>query len=384
MHQLFFVFVFMMVGGSTCGAWQQQGKPVLKQPARADQETPQEQEPIKVRTEEVHIPVLTLDEFGHFDPTLTAEDLMIREDGVIQEIRGLFRLPASVLLLLDTGGEVNPIKTVRMTRQVATQLISNLKKDDLVSVLQFNSRTEIVQDWTADKMEAIKALDRKLFPGKRAVLSEAIALAALRLQDMPAGSRHLVLISDGVETPAESVQYKDVIKDLIEAGVTVHVISYTSLLGVMKKQFRTSRPREGSRVPEEVIMSLPRNKRPNDPRPDLVDQLRAKGGTTIDLDPAQSRRRKQYEIAVERSEKRLTELTRETGGGIWLPNSLAEMINHSGEVAREIDSQYIITYKPKRPITSGVFGTYRRVDVISRRNGLRVRSRRSYIAPRDQ
>jgi len=254
----------------------------------------------------------------------------------------------------------------------------------LVSVLQFNSRAEIVQDWTADKLEAIKALDRKLFAGERAVLSEAIALATLRLQDMPVGSRHLVLISDGVETPTEREQYNDVIGGLIKTGVTVHVISYTSLLGVMKKQFRTSRPREKSRHPEEMIMSLPRNKRPNDPRPDLVDQLRAKGGTTIDLDPALRRRRQEYEIAVESSERRLTELARETGGGMWLPTSLTEMINHSGEVAREIGSQYIITYRPKRPITSGAVGTYRRVDVISRRNGLRVRSRRSYIAPRDK
>jgi len=133
-----------------------------------------------------------------------------------------------------------------------------------------------------------------------------------------------------------------------------------------------------------MIMSLPRNKRPSDPRPDLVDQLRAKGGTTIDLDPSLRRHRKEYEIAVQHSEQQLTELARETGGGMWLPASPAEMINQSGEVAREIDSQYVITYKPKRPIASGTSETHRRVDVISRRIGLRVRSRRRYIALHDE
>jgi len=93
MHQLFFVFVLMILGGvSTCDA-RQQGVPVPKQSLFADQENPQGQDLIKVRAEEVRIPVLTLDEFGHFDSTLTVEDLMIREDGVVQEIRGLIMLP---------------------------------------------------------------------------------------------------------------------------------------------------------------------------------------------------------------------------------------------------------------------------------------------------
>ena len=66
------------------------------------------QEPVKVFTEEVLIPIFVLDGNRRFDPTLEVEDLLVFEDDVLQEIRSARREPSSVLLLLDTAGERNP------------------------------------------------------------------------------------------------------------------------------------------------------------------------------------------------------------------------------------------------------------------------------------
>src|SRR3954470_15586723 len=60
---------------------------------------------LKVFTEEVRLPVLALDEYGHYDPTLEMDDVLILEDGVPQEVRSVRHIPSSVLLLLDTGGD---------------------------------------------------------------------------------------------------------------------------------------------------------------------------------------------------------------------------------------------------------------------------------------
>ncbi|MDT7602254.1 MAG: hypothetical protein QOF61_251, partial [Acidobacteriota bacterium] len=55
---------------------------------RAQQPTPQptpapaEQEPIKVFTQEVRLPVAAYDQYERFDPTLEARDLLVLEDGV--------------------------------------------------------------------------------------------------------------------------------------------------------------------------------------------------------------------------------------------------------------------------------------------------------------
>src|SRR5256885_10200242 len=68
----------------------------------------QQPEPIKIYTEEVLLPVVATDSSGRFDPTLEADDLLILEDGQPQTIQSIRRIPASVLILLDTGGVPNP------------------------------------------------------------------------------------------------------------------------------------------------------------------------------------------------------------------------------------------------------------------------------------
>lgn len=99
---LLFIWVLMVevaaVAGQTPGT-----SPVPKSPPAAP--AGETQEPLKVFTEEVIIPIFVLDGNRRFDPTLEVEDLLVFEDDVLQEIRSVRREPSSVLLLLDTAGE---------------------------------------------------------------------------------------------------------------------------------------------------------------------------------------------------------------------------------------------------------------------------------------
>ncbi len=92
--------------------------------------------------------------------------------------------------------------------------------------------------------------------------------------------------------------------------------------------------------------------------------------------------RKAYEAETRKSERWLTELADETGGRIVLPISTAEMIAKGEEVARDIGAEYVVTYRPKRPLAEAKPGEYRKVEVASRRVGLYLRSRRGYVVPR--
>src|SRR5690349_17220847 len=85
------------------------------------------QEPVKVFVEEVRIPVTAKDSSGRFDPTVEINDLLVKENGVAQPLKSVYRMPASVLLLVDTGEELNRAKNVRLTKEVAAALISSLR-----------------------------------------------------------------------------------------------------------------------------------------------------------------------------------------------------------------------------------------------------------------
>src|SRR5918993_1548885 len=116
----------------------------------------------RVFTEEVRIPVFATDERGRFDPALEIPDVLVVEDDVPQQVKSVRRIPASVLLLLATGGELNPSMRVSTTREVALNVVENLREGDRVSVIQFHSQAQVAQEWTADREAAARALRSKL------------------------------------------------------------------------------------------------------------------------------------------------------------------------------------------------------------------------------
>ncbi len=104
--------------------------------------TTEEQEPIRISTEEVQLSVAAFDNYGRLDPSLQRDDVLVLEDRVPQEIRSVRRIPANVILLLDTGGELNSAKRVAVTREVAKTVVNSLSVGDQISIMQFNSKVE--------------------------------------------------------------------------------------------------------------------------------------------------------------------------------------------------------------------------------------------------
>src|SRR5437588_12832673 len=131
---------------------------------------------------------------------------------VRQEARSVRRIPASVLLLLDTGGDINSAKNIRATREIARKLVASLGQQDQISIMQFNNKVELLQDWTTDRSQVTHVLDTKLLSGKGAALSPAISAAVDQFRTQPIGSRHLVLITDGVVTASTKPVRGDAIK----------------------------------------------------------------------------------------------------------------------------------------------------------------------------
>jgi VWFA-related protein len=335
-------------------------------------------ERVKVFTEEVRLPVIAVDQFGHYDPTVEPDDILVLEDGVAQQIRSIRRIPANVLLVLDTGGEVSGLgglsKRTSLTKEVAIEFLNRLKEDTWVEVMQFNNSVELLQSWTRDRAATLKVLKTKVSSGKRARFADAIAAAAEQLKDRPEGSRHVVFITDGVDTPGGKIGRGQAMKQLGAARATVHIISYTEY--VLQKNDK--------RAPQE-IRQVPTSHDPiatNDPtQPPGTTRSPAYVLGSVNFDPAMRRQKKVYEDAVRTSQQILTEMAEETGGQIFLPKTSDEMVAQAREAAREVGAEYVVTYRPKRPLAMAEKGEYRQVEVASRRVGLTLRARHGYVVP---
>jgi hypothetical protein len=89
--------------------------------------------------------------------------------------------------------------------------------------------------------------------------------------------------------------------------------------------------------------------------------------------------RKAYQNAMQKSGENLTALVKESGGQLLAGESGDDMVKDGAEIARDIGAQYVATYKPKRPLASAPPGEHRELNVVSRRVGVRLRSRRGYV-----
>jgi VWFA-related protein len=339
--------------------------------------TPDEDEAERVYTEEVRIPVFAYDEKGRSDNRLEVDDVLVVEDGVPQQVKSVRRVPASVLLLLGAGHDVNLSMRSNVTRDLALGVLRNLGEGDAIAAIQFNGKTDILHGWTQDKGAVAKALRAKLTSGTGSNLSRAVRLAVQLLQEQPVGNRHLVLVTDGVDTAGPN-EYQDAVKRLIAAQTTLHVVSYAEVARADLKQRRKPKEAVGmaqSRADMATVgidPTRPPSMRGSGINPPSVN-------TGLRIDPELRRRRKEYEREIGRGEERLRTLAEETGGRVLTPDSFEELIAQGADVAAEIEAQYVVTYQPKRPLRKAPATEYRRIHVGSRRLGLNLRARRGYV-----
>ena len=343
-------------------------------PAAQDEETE------TVFTEEVRIPVFAYDEAGRFDPRLEVDDVLVVEDGVPQQVQSVRRVPASVLLLLGTGYDQWPVVRPAVTRSVALSVLANLRDGDQVAAVQFGGKPQLLQGWTGDRELVARTLRAKLATAPGSNLSAALRRAVEVLQAQPVGNRHLVLVTDGIDT-AGSNEYDAAVKALVAAQATLHVVSFSEV-GLAELQGIRKQPKESPGMAQSradiAVVGIDPTRPPGARVGGAGINPRTTGGGIV-FDPALKRRRKSAEREMRRGETRLKTLTEETGGSLLAPDTMDDMVARGADVAAEIGAQYVVTYKPKRPLHAAPAAQYRRIHVGARRIGLTLRARRGYV-----
>ena len=98
----------------------------------------------------VSLNVTVTDAENRFVTDLDQDNFQIFEDGILQEITffSRSRLPIALSLLMDTSASMD--KRMRTAQEAAIGFSSSLGPDDLAEIIDFDSRVEILQDFTND------------------------------------------------------------------------------------------------------------------------------------------------------------------------------------------------------------------------------------------
>ena len=325
--------------------------------------------PVKVVTEEIKLNVSAYDRFGEFVSGVTKDDLVIVEDGRLHQPVSVRRIPANVLIMLDTGGELRQVKNISRTREIAKELIRELDPGNSVAVLEYSDKARILTEWTSHKFRLLDDLDRKLIFGRRSMFSDALNLAARYLSNSELENRHLVIVADGTDSYWSDERRAAELRTLLGTNINVHVISYTSLEKAEIKE-RADLISKGSpkrALPPEVAETLPNGVR---------DTATAPNAITVNTDLEFIRSIKEREESLNKAEDFLLRLADDTSGLFILPDTPDEMVEKASLIADVIDSNYVVTYIPKRPLSESGPGETRTIEVSSKRPGLRVIAKR--------
>ena len=342
-----------------------------KQPAP----TPPPDETERVETEEIKINVLAYDTARNIVNDVLLEDLVINENNVLNQAVSLRRIPANVVIVMDTGGELRWAKTIGQTRKTAEAIIADLKPADSVAIVEYSDSAKVVSNLTRNRADTAAAIARTNV-GVGSAFLDAIKLASGLLTRPGIENRHIVLVTDGTQDSLSGAALAKGFQQLLETDINVHVVSYTQLEMVAidpRTKSVSTKPKpitaDTTTIPREVAEQLPNGARDFN--------TGANVGPTIKIDRKQRSTWKRRKAALQTAEGQLISLTDSTNGTILIPTTREEMVEKSAGIARIIDGSYVLTYVPKIPLRAKQGD--RMITVTSKRAGLAVEAKRKLV-----
>lgn len=324
--------------------------------AQSDKQKPiqSDDEPIKLHTTLVQVPVVVKEKGGRYLTDLRKDDFSIYEDGARQTIEyfGTTEEPFNVALLLDSSGST--ADQLQQIKTAALAFIDNLRPQDKVLLIEFNDSVRVLSELTNNREQLRRAI-ADIQPGEYTQVYEAVYTAVWeRLADIE-GRKAVILFTDGIDNASSEIVEEDTLDAVIESeDVIVYPIRYSTRADVER---RIERKFAAQRVG-------------NSQKTETDEQKAQKA----DMD--QQKAMLELDRAYRQADAYLEELARLSGGVVERADQITDLKGALARIADELRKQYWLGYYPpnEKQITS------RRITVKVSRPDAIVRARPGYKA----
>ena len=273
---------------------------------------------IRISSNLVPIPASVVDKRGNAIVNLKLDDFELRVDGEVRPLSDLTRAETSVRLamLFDNSGSLDAAR--EFEKQAAIRFFRKvMRKNDEAAIYSIETDSRLAQPLTNDVVRLEQTIATFGKPEGGTSLFDAIIDAASYLRPYT-GRRVLVIVSDGIETTSRHSDFDFVVQHVLADDCQIYVVQ-TGLY-------------EGA-------------------------NLRA--------------------LAAER---RMEQLTGQTGGAVYLPKTTDQLDVAFDQIAADLSQQYVLSYYPSPEHRDG---RMHNLDLqVKSRNDVRVRSRKGYYAPK--
>ncbi len=284
---------------------------------------------IKVDSALVPIPVSVLNSVGEAVTNLQIADFELFIDGQKAEIGEIARseTPVRLALLFDNSSSVTIAR--EFEKKAAIRFFRRVIRPDkdLAALYSISTFSRLEQNLTKDVSSLVRAIENFAVPQGATALLDGIVKAAEYLGEVQ-GRRVIVIVSDGDDTISDS-SLEQTVKALQLVNCQVYIVN--------TKEFENYK-RTGQRGGNANIRALA-------------------------------------------AERRMQEITQQTGGAVYSPIDEREMDHAFNLISAELAQQYVLSYYPEDERDRR--GEFRTISLnVKNGHNLTVRTRRGYYVPR--
>jgi VWFA-related protein len=291
-------------------------------------------------------------------PDLGMDDFAIYEDGVVQHIEQLATndAPFNLLLLLDISGSTRFF--LPLMKQASSDFTRQIKPNDRIAVAAFNSQVELMQDFTNDRVDAIRAIGRLSSSGGTAFYDALLTCIDDYMRGVE-GRSAIVVFTDGVDNQLEgqnSEGSRTPYSQLYRRIQEIDPILYTIFLDTEAQNPAIHNTGGGLGGILGGVL----------------------GGGYPGPSPRPGRSSRRNNAIYNEARQQLLDIAEQTGGRIYSPNRIEDLSRVYGEIAEDLRIQYQLGYNSTNRSRDGKWREIR-VAVKGHPNAV-VRTRRGYLA----
>lgn len=303
----------------------QEKKAREKSARQADQNRPGQKQSdddlIQLRSDLVVVNCSVTNGQGQYVHGLTSGDFKLLEDNAPQQVAQLIaeEAPFAAAVLIDMSGSMQ--YKFGLVRGAAATFLEQIRENDQVAVYGFNNKVRQFQDFSNARDLSDYIWDAEAKDNTR--LYDCMDEAITALAGRPEKRRAILLITDGWDSLSKA-SMGSVMKRALAEGVTIHSI-------------------------------------------DLTDDSPMIGTSNAAM-------------LLRRGRGEMKEFASQTGGR-YLHSPQGEKVEEAfTNLVEELRNQYTLTYYSSNTKRDG---RWRKIDVAALKDGLAVRARRGYYAPKD-
>lgn len=272
----------------------------------------------------VDVPLVTVDALvltkdGQFIPGLKKEHFRVLEDNVLQPVQsfGLTKAGYTAVLLVEFAStpafQVSRRQFLYDALRASYAFTDQMQKNDYVSVISYDMRSNILVDFTSDKQAVYGALNTLRIPGfSETNLFDALYDTLDRLERIE-GRKEVILISSGLDTFSR-ITYDKILKKI---KATPNVTIYTISTGFLWRNYM---------------------------------EAHSGGGMSSSI----------REMNYLQGDNQMQTFAKMTGGRWFSPRFQAELPEDFRLIGEAVRNQYTLTY---RPTNAKLDGTFRKLKV---------------------